>query len=79
MKSKKNNTRSFITKPSNIGSSLKRVGVQDGAAGNYIAPHYIAKPFNNYTPGTKQYFEGVARRLNKSIVIYQQELDNSHG
>lgn len=55
------------------------VGIQDGVAGHYIAPRYIDVPTVDYTPGTKQYFESVARQLNKSVADYKRELKISHG
>lgn len=55
------------------------VGIQDGVAGRYIAPRYIDVPTVDYTPGTRQYFESVARQLNKSVADYKRELKISHG
>ncbi|MDN3442305.1 hypothetical protein QL898_11735 [Psychrobacter sp. APC 3279] len=54
-------------------------GIQDGVAGSWVTPNYLrAKPIE-YSPGSKQYFESVARQLNCSVEAYKREMENSYG
>ena len=54
-------------------------GIIDGVAGSWATPNYLrAKPID-YSPGSKQHFESVARQLNRSVEAYKRELENSSG
>lgn len=59
--------------------SVEAFGIQDGVAGGWTTPNYLkAKPID-YSPGSKQHFESVARQLNRSVEAYKRELENSYG
>ena len=54
-------------------------GIQEGVAGSWVTPSYLKTKPMEYSFGSKQYFDRVARQLNHSVEAYKKELEKSYG